>query len=118
MLRESMQSEGKQVALGGVTSGFDAGVDIAHAAELLEFTEAVVLRDAPRLAAARAALLPLIGGTGLVDAAATVAAFHGFVRVADAIGIPHFTPPAGGELSGLREEAGIDSFYRMQGAAA
>ncbi len=114
MLRESMQSEGKLVALGGVTSGFDAGVDIAHAAELLEFTEAVVLRDATRLAAARAALLPLIGGAGLVDAAATVAAFHGFVRLADAIGIPHFTPPAGGELSGLRAEAGIDDFHRMR----
>jgi len=117
MLRESMQSEGKQVALAGVTSGFDQGVDVAHATELLEFTEAVVLRDAPRLAAARAALLPLLGGAGLVDAAATVAAFYGFVRIADAIGIPHFTAPAGAELSGLREEVGIDSFYRMQGAA-
>lgn len=116
MLRESMQSEGKQVALAGVTSGFEQGVDVAHAAELLEFTEAVVLRDASRLAAARAALLPLLGGAGLVDAAATVAAFHGFVRVADAIGIPHFTPPAGGDLSGLREEVGIEAFYRMQGA--
>lgn len=116
MLRESMQSEGKQVALAGVTSGFDQGVDVAHAALLLEFTEAVVLRDTARAAAARAALLPLIGGAGLVDAAATVAAFHGFVRIADAIGIPHFTPPAGGELSGLRDEVGIDAFYRMQGA--
>ena len=101
-------------ALGGVTSGFEHGVDVAHAAERLEFTEAVVLRDATRLSAARAALVPLLGGAGLVDAAATVAAFHGFVRIADAIGIPHFTPPAGGELSGLRAEVGIDDFHRMR----
>ena len=114
MLRESMQSEGRQVALAGVTSGFADGIDVAHAAELVEFTEAVVLRDAARTAAARAALLPLLGGAGLVDAAATIAAFHGFVRVADAIGIPHFASPAGDELADLRAEAGINAFHRMQ----
>ena len=116
MLRESMQSEGRQVALGGVTNGFAQGIDVAHAAELVEFTEAVVLRDAARTAAARAALLPLLGAAGLVDAAATVAAFHGFVRVADAIGIPHFASPAGDELADLRAEVGINAFHRMQDA--
>ena len=118
MLRESMQSEGKQVALGGVTKGFAQGIDVAHAAELVEFTEAVVARDAARTAAARAALLPLLGTAGLVDAAATVAAFHGFVRVADAIGIPHFASPAGDELADLRAEVGIDAFHRMQDTPA
>ena len=53
MLRESMQSEGKQVDVRGVTQGFDAGVDIPHAAALVDFTEAVVLRDAARTATAR-----------------------------------------------------------------
>lgn len=115
MLRESMQTQGKQVELSGLKRGFDHGIDVPHAAELVEFTEAVVLRDTPRIAAARNALLPLIGGAGLVDAAATVAAFHGFVRVADTIGIPHFAPPAGGDLAALRSEVGIDDFYRLRG---
>jgi len=114
MLRESMQTQGKQVELAGLTSGFAHGVDVPHAAALVAFAEAVVERDDQRIAATRNALLPLIGGAGLVDAAATIAAFHGFVRVADTIGIPHFAPPAGGELSALRKEVGIDDFYRLR----
>lgn len=51
MLRESMQTEGKQVEARGVTQGFDSDPDIAHAAALIDFAEAVVLRDAPRAAA-------------------------------------------------------------------
>ena len=117
MLRESMQAQGKQVALSGVTNGFDDGVDVPNALELVAFAEAVVARDPARIATARSALLPLLGGAGLVDAAATIAAFHGFVRIADAIGIPHFTSPAGAELSGLRAEAGVNGFYRMQAGA-
>ena len=106
--------QGKQVDLAGLASGFERGVDMPHAALLVAFAEAVVERDDQRIAAARNALLPLIGGAGLVDAAATIAAFHGFVRVADTIGIPHFAPPAGGELSALREEVGINDFYRLR----
>ncbi|MBL8381743.1 MAG: hypothetical protein JNM90_01615 [Burkholderiales bacterium] len=117
MLRESMHVQGKEVALAGVTGGFEDGVDVPHAAALLAFAEAVVARDDARIANARAALLPALGAAGLVDAAATVAAFHGFVRIADAIGIPHFTTPAGGELDDLRAEAGIDRFYRAQAPA-
>jgi hypothetical protein len=112
MLRESMQTQGKSVALRDVTQGLEHGLDVPHAAELMAFAEAVVQRDDTRIASARRALLPLLGAAGLVDAAATVAAFHGFVRVADAIGIPHYSPPAGGDLSQLREEAGINDFFR------
>jgi len=107
-----MQTQGKQVDLRGVTQGFDEGVDIPHAAALVEFAEAVVLRDAPRTVAARAALRPALGEAGFVDAAATVAAFHGFVRIADAIGIPSHSA-AGGE-SDLPEELGINEFYRVR----
>ena len=116
MLRESMHVQGKEVALSGVVDGFRHGVDVLHAAELVTFAEAVVARDDARIAAGRAALLPLLGGAGLVDAAATVAAFHGFVRIADAIGIPDYAPPAGGDLSALREETGMSGFFRAQGA--
>ena len=114
MLRESMQTQGKSVALKGVTQGFEDGLDVPHAAQLVAFAEAVVARDDAAIAGARAALIPLLGGAGVVDAAATVAAFHGFVRVADAIGIPHYSPPAGGDLAALREEAGMDAFFRAR----
>lgn len=112
MLRESMQTEGKQVDLRGVTQGFGDSVDIAHAAELVEFAEAVVLRDAARIAAVRATLRTALGDAGFVDAAAIAAAFHGFVRIADAIGIPHFTAANAPDLSELRAQAGINEFYR------
>lgn len=114
MLRESMQSEGKQVDVRGVTQGFDAGVDIPHAAELVDFTEAVVLRDAARTAAARKTLRAALGDAGFVDAAAVVAAFHGFVRIADSIGIPYTTAARGADVPELREQAGINAFYRVR----
>ena len=117
MLRESMQTEGRQVDVRGVTQGFDENVGIPHAAELVGFTEAVVLRDAARTCAARKTLLAALGEAGFVDAAAVVAAFHGFVRIADAIGIPYTTAVRGGDLPELREQAGINEFYRVRGEA-
>ena len=117
MLRESMQSEGRQVDLAGVTQGFDEQVDIPHAAELVEFAEAVVARDAARTAAARAKLRAALGEEGFVDAAAVVAAFHGFVRIADAIGIPYTSAAQGRDAPEVREQAGINAFYRVRGEA-
>jgi hypothetical protein len=115
MLRESMQITGKQVDVRGVTQGFDEELDIPHAAALVEFAEAVVLRDVPRIAAAREALRRSLGDAGMVDAAAIVAAFHGFVRIADAIGIPYITASGGRDLPELREQAGVNDFYRVRG---
>lgn len=117
MLRESMQSEGKQVEARGVTQGFDSEPDIAHAAALIEFTEAVVLRDASRTEAARKTLRTALGDAGFVDACAVVAAFHGFVRIADAIGIPYTTAVRGSDVPELREQAGINEFYRVRSGA-
>jgi len=109
-----MQMSGKQVEVRGVTEGFDESVDIPHALALVAFAEAVVQRDAARIAAARDRLHAALGDAGLVDAAAVVSAFHGFVRIADAIGIPYTTAAAGRDLPELREEAGISSFYRVR----
>ena len=117
MLRESMQTEGRQLDVRGVTQGFDENVGIPHAALLVEFTEAVVLHDAQRTDAARRKLLAALGDAGFVDACAVVAAFHGFVRIADAIGIPHFTAANAPDLSELRAQAGINEFYRERGEA-
>lgn len=117
MLRESMQSEGKTVDLGGLSGGFEQGVDIPHAAALVEFAEAVVQGDAVRLAAARANIRALLGEAGFVDAAAIVAAFHGFVRIADAIGIPYTTVAQGRDVPEVREAAGVNAFHRVRGEA-
>ena len=114
MLRESMQSEGHEVDLGRVTRGVDEGVEVPHAAELLEFAEAVVARDAPRIAAVRTKLRRALGDAGLVDAAAIAAAFHGFVRVADATGIPYATAAGGKDRPEIRAAAGVDEFYRVR----
>lgn len=115
MLRESMHAGGQTLDARGVTQGFRDGVDVANASVLVEFAEAVVLRDEARVAPARVALHAALGDAGLVDAAATVAAFHGFVRVADAIGIPYTTAAQGEDVPALREEAGINAFYRVSG---
>jgi hypothetical protein len=117
MLRESMHSSGKEVELRGVTQGFDDSVDIPHAAALIEFAEAVVQGDAARTAAARTRLHERLGGAGLVDAADIVAAFHGFVRIADATGIPYTTAAGGKDAPDVREGAGVNAFYRVRESA-
>ena len=115
MLRESMQISGKSVDVRGVTRGFDGTVDIPHAVALGELAQAVVLRDAPRAHAARTTLRVALGDAGWVDAAAVVAAFHGFVRIADAIGIPYTSAARGQDLPELRQQVGINDFYRVRG---
>jgi hypothetical protein len=115
MLRESMQIGGREVDVQGVTQGFDDDVDIPHAKALVEFAEAVVGRDARRIGAARAGLRSALGDVGFVDAAAVVAAFHGFVRIADAIGIPYTTAARGADAPEIRERAGVNRFYRVRG---
>ncbi len=114
MLRESMQAGGKQVDVAGVTQGFDDNVDIPHVAVLVEFAEAVVAQDDTRSATAREALRKLLGEAGLADAAATVGAFHGFVRIADAVGIPYTTAAQGRDAPEIRSRAGVNDFYRVR----
>jgi len=112
-----MQLSGQQVDVTQVTRGFGEAAEVPHAAALAEFAEAVVLREAARTAAMRAALCQALGPAATVDAAATAAAFHGFVRLADAIGIPYTTAARGQDVPDLREAAGINAFYRVRGEA-
>ena len=109
-----MQTSGKQVDVRGVTQGFDESLDIPHAAALVQFVDAVVSRDAKRIETIRPQLRSALGEAGLVDAAAIVAAFHGFVRVADATGIPYTTAAQGRDAPEIRERAGVNAFYRVQ----
>jgi hypothetical protein len=105
---------GRQLDPRSVTEGFDARAPIPHAPSLAAFAEAVVARDWTRAASLRHDLREALGDAGLVDAAAIVAAFHGFVRVADAIGIPYTTAAMGQDAPDLRAEAGINDFYRVR----
>lgn len=118
MLRESMQTSGKEVDLGSVTRGVDDSVDVPHAAELAAFAEAVVSRDPGRIAAARERLRAVLSEAAFVDAAAVAGAFHGFVRIADAIGIPYGGAAGGRDAPEVREQAGINAFYRISSTSA
>jgi hypothetical protein len=109
-----MQAGGKQVDVAGVTRGFDDSVDIPNAVALVEYVDALVARDEARTAMAREALRKALGEEGLVDAAAIVAAFHGFVRIADAIGIPYTTAAQGRDAPEIRSRAGVNDFYRLR----
>lgn len=116
MLRESVQIRGESVDLSGVTAGFKEQQAIAHAPLLAQFAQAVVLRDTQQVADLRGQLLDLLGPAAMVDIAAVVAAFHGFTRVADAIGIPYQTAAKGQDAPDVREAAGINEFFRIKGA--
>jgi len=116
MLRESVQRADGKVSVSDVTEGLSQATEIAQAPMLVEFAEAVVRRDRPTIDRARAAIEKAMGAQAMVDAAATVAAFHGFVRIADTIGIPFTTAVRGADDPALRESAGINRFYRVQAA--
>ncbi len=61
------------------------GVGVEHGEALVAFAKAAVLGDA--LETDREAVRALVGDDGLAEAAATVSAFEGLNRVADATGI-------------------------------
>ncbi len=111
MLRESSQTNDTDFDLTELTAGISGAGGIAAAKLLAEFAEAVVNRDTGPLAIHRAALLQELGAAGLVDAAAIAAAFHGYVRLADATGIPYEHAGYGTDTTELRAAIGLDNFY-------
>ena len=113
MLRESSKLSNTEFDLSNITRGLTGDTDIPNADLLVEFAEAVSLRDGDRLTAVRPKILSEMGEEALVDIAAVAAAFHGFVRVADAIGIPYDTAVMGGDDPELRKVVGVDDFYAV-----
>jgi alkylhydroperoxidase family enzyme len=111
MLRESNQTNNAAFDLTEITAGVTGAGDIPAAALLAAFTEAAVTRDSAALAEHRTALRRELGPAALVDAAATVAAFHGFVRLADATGIPYEGAGFGTDTTELRAAIGLENFY-------
>ena len=114
MLRESSQRSEEAVQLADVTQGLSEQTQVRHADILMDYAEAVVRGSSDDIATARDAVHRVMGGEALIDAAATIAAFHGFVRIADAIGIPYKTAAAGGDVPEIREQVGVNQFHRVQ----
>ena len=113
MLRESSNIRAISVNLAEVTQeGGMSNDNNIWAAELLSrFAEPVVHRELDKCVPLRAQIISELGEEAFVDVAATAAAFHGFVRVADSTGIPHSTAWGGQGSSNLQREIGIDKFY-------
>ena len=83
-----------------------------HGAELLAFAAAAHAApdpDAPALSAARERLRAAVGDDGLAEAAATVAAFNGLVRVADGTGI-QLDAGVLHDSADFRAELGVDRY--------
>lgn len=80
---------------------------MAAGAELIAFAEAAV-RGEP-LDAARAAVAEAVGADGAGQAAATIAAFSGLVRVADGTGIPIDDGLAAASVE-IRDALGLNTF--------
>lgn len=75
---------------------------------LVRFAEAAV-QGSDDLGAARLALIERVGRAGAGQAAATVGAFSGLVRVADGTGIP-LDDGMAATSTGIRQELGLDRF--------
>ena len=116
MLRESSKIAGYKVQLSDVTSGLSDETHIPHGDLLVALSEAIVARDKDAIADVRGILFQALGNDAVVDAVAVASAFHGFVRIADAIGIPYATAAQGGDAPDIREEAGINAFFRISSA--
>ena len=79
---------GDNYNLESVMSGNMADNVLPHGVILNEFLEAIFARDTTRLKDARNRLIEAMGEQALVDAAATIAAFNAYPRMADSTGIP------------------------------
>jgi hypothetical protein len=76
---------------------------------LNEFVEAICARDPGRTALARQAMVNAMGEGAMVDAAAVIAAFNAYPRMADATGIPLEDAKATATTD-MRQELGLEAF--------
>ena len=97
-----------------VLEGTAADARVPHAAELIEFCEAMLGTEVAWQVRARAAVRAALGPAGLADAAAIVASFNAVVKLADGTGIPleDFKAEA---TRDLRAELGLERFNRGAG---
>ncbi len=107
MLRASANATGEDIDFKAVMGGAGGG-GVRYGAQLIDFVEAVLGDDQPRLGAARRRLRDAVGDAGLVDAAAVIANYSALDRVADATGIP-LEAVKEANTAEIRAELGIDA---------
>jgi len=89
MLRVSAKTIDTEIDIQGINGDASAaGMGVEFGAELMQFAEAVAMRDQAQIKSARLVLEDRAGAAVLVDAAGVAANFQRMVRIADAMGIP------------------------------
>ena len=110
MLRASIETQGEEVDLRGLTDGKAAGESsISGAAALVGFAEATLGGNTDEIAVARNLVRSELGSEALVDAAAVIGNFERMVRIADGTGIP-LDAAVNVATEEIRAELGIDAF--------
>ena len=110
LLRASGLHNGAGYDLRAVTHGTAVGdCGIPEGTLLIEFAEAILGKNEPRLVRARAAIATAMGAAALVDAAGVAGLFNAIDRVADATGAPLEEAKAA-DTASLREAIGINKF--------
>jgi hypothetical protein len=103
----SGRDSGQEYNLSEVTDGIAEGGSVEHGDVLNGYCEAIMRRDDAAIGAARQRVIDAMGHAGMIDAAATIAAFNAYPRAADATGLPLEDQKA--ELTvAMREELGLD----------
>ena len=110
-LRVSGDQTGNEYDLALVMGAEVAESGLPHGALMNDFVEAVCARDTARTRTARQAIVDSLGAGAMVDAAAVIAAFNAYPRMADATGIPLEDAKAAA-TAGLRQELGLDALDR------
>ena len=86
----------------------EAGADVTHGELLVRYAESAVRQDSD-LESVRSVLEEQVGAGGVVEAAATVAAFEGLNRIADATGI-QLDSGLADESADFRTVLGLDAY--------
>lgn len=116
MLRASSEYAGVDYDLNTIsgTAGGDGG--IPHGKLLVEFAEALLDDDEPRLQQVRTAIVDELSAEALVDSAAVAGLFNAIDRIADATGIPLEDAKAA-ESEDIRATLGVNDFASLNASS-
>jgi len=107
-LRVSGQDTGDTYDLDAVSGDATGAMSIPAGGPLNAFAEAICGRDLDAIAGARQAVVDSLGEAAMVDAAAVIAGFNAYPRIADATGIP-LEDAKQAATAALRAELGLDA---------
>jgi hypothetical protein len=109
-LRVSGQQTGHKYQLGHIMDGNSIRSGLPNGNVLNAFVESIIGRNEAGISVARATIISELGEQALVDAAATIAAFNAYPRMADSTGIP--LEDAKKEITmEIREELGMETLW-------